>query len=92
MREIYKRAIRESIPYMVVVIVILLVLYLNALIVQDSITLFFAVMIGYGLVTTIIGFEIFQLILLKVKEVEIAEKDVIIEKLDEELKELKKNL
>lgn len=90
MKEIYKRAVRESVPSMVVVIVILLVLYLNALIVQDSITLFFAIVIGYALVTIIIIFEILQLVLLKVKEVELVVKDKIIENLVLELNEMKK--
>lgn len=89
MLEIYKKAIRESIPYMVVLIVIGLAVYLNALIVQDTITLSVAVIIGYVLVTTIIAFEIFSLILLKVNEVEIATKDKIIEALEKRLIDIK---
>ena len=69
MKEKWKTAIVDSMPYMVVLIVIGLAVYLNALIVQDSITLFVAEIIGYALVTVIIGFEIFSLILLKVSEV-----------------------
>lgn len=90
MLELYKKAIRESTPYMVVLIVIGLSVYLNALIVQDTITLSMAVIIGYALVTVIIGFEIFSLILLKVNEVEIATKDKIIEVLEKKLNELKR--
>ena len=89
MLELYKKAVRESIPYMVVLIVIGLSVYLNALIVQDSITLAVAIIIGYALVTTIIAFEIFSLILLKVSEVEIATKDKKIEDLEIELKRIK---
>jgi ABC-type multidrug transport system permease subunit len=83
--EIYKKAIRESVPYMVVLIVIGLAVYLNALIVQDTITLFVATIIGYVLLTLIIGFEVFSMILLKVNEVEIATKDKKIEALEKEL-------
>ena len=89
MLELYKKAIRESTPYMVVLIVIGLAVYLNALIVQDSITLFVAEIIGYALVTSIIAFEIFSLILLKVSEVEIATKDKRIEELEAELERIK---
>jgi len=90
MKEKYKIAVVDSIPYMVVLIVIGLTVYLNALIVQDTITLFVAEIIGYVLVTTIIGFEIFSLILLKVQEVDLATKDKKIEELEEELYELKR--
>ena len=92
MLELYKKAIRESIPYMVVLIVIGLSVYLNALIVQDTITLSMAVIIGYVLVTTIIAFEIFSLILLKVNEVEIATKDKKIEEQDKVIVGLEKKL
>ena len=73
MENKYKRAINESIPYMVVLIVIGLGLYLNSLIVVDTITIVVAEVIGYGLLTCLIAMEILQLILLKVKEVEKAE-------------------
>ena len=89
MKEKTKTAIVESEPYMVVLIVIGLSVYLNALIVQDSITLFWAQVIGYVIVTAIIAFMIFSLILLKVTEVEKATKDKKIEELELELNRLK---
>ncbi len=92
MQQKYKIAVVDSIPYMVVLIVIGLTVYLNALIVQDSITLFVAVIIGYCIVTAIIGFEIFSMILLKVKEVEIAIKDKKLEENDKTIWELEKEL
>ena len=88
MKDKYRIAIVESTPYMVVLIVIGLAVYLNALIVQDSITLFVAEILGYVLLVVIIAFEIFSLILLKVTEVEIATKDAKIEELEKELKEM----
>lgn len=92
MKEKYKTAIIESIPYMVVIVVIGLGLYLNALIVQDSITLLQAEIIGYILLTTLIGMEIFSLILLKVKEIEIKEKDTRIKEKDNKIEDLEKEL
>ena len=89
MKEKYRIAFVESEPYMIVFIVIGLACYLNALIKQDSITLFVAMILGYIILTVIIFFELVSLILLKVKEVEIAEKDVVIEKLEADLLELK---
>lgn len=70
MKEKYKTGFVESIPYIVVLAVIGLALWLNALIVQDSITLFQAELIGYGLLTGLIGAEVFSLFWLKVIEVE----------------------
>ena len=66
----YKKALFESIPYMIVMGVIGLGLYLNALIVQDTITLLQAQIIGYVLLTILIGLEIFSLIMLKIFEIE----------------------
>ena len=66
----YKKALFESIPYMIVMGVIGLGLYLNALIVQDTITLLEAQIIGYVLLTILIGLEIFSLIMLKIFEIE----------------------
>ena len=66
----YKKALFESIPYMIVMGVIGLGLYLNALIVQDTITLLEAQIIGYVLLTIMIGLEIFSLIMLKIFEIE----------------------
>ena len=66
----YKKALFESIPYMFVMGVIGLGLYLNALIVQDTITLLEAQIIGYVLLTIMIGLEIFSLIMLKIFEIE----------------------
>ena len=92
MQPKYKIAVVDSIPYIVIFIVIGLTVYLNALIVQDSITLFVAEIIGYSLVTVIIGFEIYSLILLKVKEVEIAIKNKKIEERDEKIEALEAEL
>lgn len=90
MKEKYRIAIAESQPYIVVLIVIGLALYLNALIVADTITVDTAQVIGYGLLTTLIGFEVYSLILLKVKEVELRVKDNKIEELEQELNRQKK--
>ena len=76
MKQVYKTAIAQSIPYIVVIAVIGLALYLNALIVQDNITLDVAVVIGYILLTILIGMEIFSLILIKLAEIE---KTILIE-------------
>ena len=99
MNEKYKIAIAESMPYMVVLIVIGLGLYLNSLIVVDTITIFVAEIIGYGLLTGLIAMEILQLILLKVKEVEkaqllhtIKQKDEELEDKDDAIKELEAEL
>ena len=89
MNEKYKLAIIESIPYMVVIVVIGLGLYLNALIVQDTITLNEAEIIGYTLLTILIGMEVFSLILLKVKEIDIREGNSRIEELEKELERIK---
>lgn len=91
MDEKYKIAIIESIPYMVVIVVIGLALYLNALIVQDTITLEQAEIIGYTLLTILIGMEIFSLILLKVKEIDIREGNSKIDELEKELERIKNN-
>jgi len=88
-KEKYKVAIVKSEPYMIILAVIGLSVYLNALIVQDSITLFVAVIIGYVLVSVIIALEVISLILLNVSEVEIAIKDKKIEALELELKAIK---
>lgn len=69
----YLAAVVESIPYIVVIGVIGLGLYMNALIVQDTITLKEAETIGYILLTILITLEIISLILLKEKEIEKAE-------------------
>lgn len=90
MKEKYKIAVIESIPYMVVIVVIGLGLYLNALIVQDTITLQQAELIGYALLTILIGMEIFSLILLKVKEIDIRTSNSKIDELEAELNRLKK--
>jgi len=89
MKEKWKKAIVKSEPYMIILAVIGLSVYLNALIVQDSITLYVAVIIGYAIVTTIIALEVISLILLNVSEVEIAIKDKKIEALELELKAIK---
>ena len=96
MKEKYRIAIAESQPYIVVLIVIGLAVYLNSLIVVDNITVDVAQIIGYTLLTILIGFEIYSLILLKVKEVEKAEltsqirlKDNTIEDLERDLDRLK---
>ena len=70
MKNQYKEALFESIPYMIVLGVIGLGLYLNALIVQDTITLLQAQIIGYVLLTIMIGLEIFSLIMLKIMEID----------------------
>ena len=92
MKQKYKTAIVESEPYMIVFIVIGLACYLNALIEQDSITLFVAIILGYVILTVIIFFELMSLILLKVKEVEIGEKDATIEIRDKKIEELEAEL
>ena len=89
MKEKWKKAIVKSEPYIIILAVIGLTNYLNALIVQDSITLFDAVIIGYVLVTIIITLEVISLILLNVSEVEIAIKDKIIEALEKRLEIIK---
>ena len=89
MENKYQIAIIESIPYMVVIVVIGLGLYLNALIVQDTITLKQAEIIGYGLLTILIVMEVFSLILLKVKEIDVREGNSKIEELEKELERIK---
>ena len=89
MENKYQIAIIESIPYMVVIVVIGLGLYLNALIVQDTISLKQAEIIGYGLLTILIGMEVFSLILLKVKEIDIRESSSKIDELEKELERIK---
>ena len=89
MKEKWIKAIVKSEPYMIILAVIGLSVYLNALIVQDSITLFVAVIIGYVIVTVIIALEVISLILLNVSEVELAIKDKKIEWLESELKRQK---
>ena len=85
MKDKWKKALVKSEPYVIILAVIGLSVYLNALIVQDTITLFVAVIIGYVLVSAIIALEVFSLILLNVSEVEIAIKDRKIEELEAEL-------
>ena len=89
MKQKTKTAMIESEPYMLVFIVIGLACYLNALIEQDTITLFVAIILGYVILTCIIFFELISLILLKVKEVELVEKDAVIEKLESDVLALK---
>ena len=90
MKEKYKIAVIESIPYMVVIVVIGIALYLNALIVQDTITLQQAEIIGYILITVLIGMEIFSLILLKVKEIDLRMSTSKIEELNKKIEEFEK--
>ena len=89
MKENWKKAIVKSEPYVIILAVIGLSVYLNALIVQDTITLGVAIVIGYVIVTVIIALEVFSLILLNLSEVEIAIKDRKIEELEIELKRQK---
>ena len=92
----YKQALIESISYLIVLTVIGLALYLNALIVQDTVTQFEAEIIGYVLLTLIIGAEVFSLYWLKVLEiekrqlrVELNQKDKKLEALQAEYDEIK---
>lgn len=85
----WKKAIVESMPYIVVLAVCGLAIYLNALIVQDTITIIQATIIGYALVTTIIGLELFSLIILKKTEIETSVKDTKIDELEKELERIK---
>lgn len=91
MKPKYTGAIIESIPYIVVIIVIGLGLYLNALIVQDTITLATAEIIGYVLLSVLIIMEVFSLILLKVKEIDVRESNIKYEELSKELERIKNN-
>jgi len=88
MKSKYKIGIVESIPYVVVLAVIGLALWLNALIVQDSITLSQAELLGYGLLTGLIGAEVFSLFWLKVIEVEKRQLQSKIDEKDEKIEEL----
>jgi len=88
----YKKALFESIPYMIVLGVIGLGLYLNALIVQDTITLLQAQIIGYVLLTAMIGLEIFSLIMLKIFEIERRILQDANEVKDKKIEELEKEL
>ena len=95
-RKLLKVALDETFPYIIVIGVIGLGLYLNALIVQDTITLRQAEIIGYVLLTILITLEIVSLIFLKTIEVEkrtlistIADKDKKIEEFEKELERLK---
>ena len=95
-RNLLKVALDETFPYIIVIGVIGLGLYLNALIVQDTITLRQAEIIGYVLLTILITLEIVSLIFLKTIEVEkrtlistIADKDKKIEEFEKELERLK---
>lgn len=97
MKSKYKLAFVESIPYIIVLIVIGLALYLNALIVQDTITQLQAESIGYGLLTGIIGAEVFSLYFIKVLDIEkrqleldVKDRDKKIEEFALELNRLKK--
>ena len=92
----YKQALIESISYLIVLTVIGLALYLNALIVQDTVTQFEAEIIGYVLLTLIIGAEVFSLYWLKVLEIEkrqlrieLNQKDKKLEALQAEYDEIK---
>jgi len=85
MKENWKKALTKSEPYVIILAVIGLSVYLNALIVQDTITLPGAIVLGYVLVSVIIALEVFSLILLNLSEVEIAIKDRKIEELELEL-------
>lgn len=96
MKSKYKLAFVESIPYIIVLIVIGLALYLNALIVQDTITQLQAESIGYGLLTGIIGAEVFSLYFIKVLdiekrqlELEVKDRDKKLERLEKEYLEIK---
>ena len=92
----YKQALIESISYLIVLTVIGLALYLNALIVQDTVTQFEAEIIGYVLLTLIIGAVFFSLYWLNVLEiekrqlrVELNQKDKKLEALQAEYDEIK---
>ena len=92
MKAKYKTAIIESVPYLVVLIVIGLALYLNALIVQDSITQNQAEIIGYALLIFLIGAEVFSLFWLKVIDVEKRQLLTAIETKDKKIAEFEREL
>jgi len=99
MKSKYKLAFVESVPYILVLIVIGLALYLNALIVQDTVTQLQAEGIGYGLLTGLIGAEVFSLYFIKVLdiekrqlELEVKDRDGKIEKFVKELERIKKKV
>lgn len=91
-KEKWKIATIESIPYFIVMIVIALAIWINALIVQDSISLKVATILGLVLVFVVVCLEIISLILLKAREIEIKVKDKMIEEKDQMIEELENEL
>ena len=92
MKSKYRLAFVESIPYIIVLIVIGLALYLNALIVQDTITQLQAETIGYGLLTGIIGAEVFSLYFLKVLDIEKRQLELDVKDRDKKIEEFAREL
>lgn len=92
MKNKYRVAFVESIPYLAVLAVIGLSIWLNALIVQDTITVFQAELLGYGLLIGIIGTEIFSLFWLKVLDVEKRELSAEIKQKDKKIEEFEREL
>ena len=69
-KQIIKRALIESIPFMVAFIIIGIGVWLQALINQDNITLAEAELYSYILLGILIFFEVFSLIVDKANDIE----------------------
>ena len=98
MKEKYKKAFWEWLPFCIIGVIIIFVIWLNQLIVQDNITLFQAEMMGFGFAALIVFLLMFYLYLSKVDEVErrdlertVKKQDIKIDELEAELKRLKKD-
>ena len=69
-KQIIRRALIESIPFIVAFIIIGIGVWLQALIVQDNITLEQAELYSYILLGVLIFFEVFSLIVDKANDIE----------------------
>lgn len=67
---IIRRALIESIPFMIAFIIIAIGVWLQALIIQDNITLAQAELYSYILLGILIFFEVFSLIVDKANDIE----------------------
>lgn len=90
-KVIMKRALIESVPFMIVFIVIGIGIWLQALIIQDNITLAQAELYSYILLGVLIFFEVISLIYDKARDIEkrqlIEENDDLNKKIEEFEKE-----
>ena len=88
-KEIIKKTIVESLTLIFILIVLGLTIYLQALVKQDTITLYQAEIFSYITLGFIIFFLILVLIIEKGQEIISRRKDDLIENLEKELERLK---